>query len=1475
MAQIKSLTKKLLVIIITISLLISFVATPSAQAKLTLEEGEFYYSGTTKGTYKAKSSIFAWLLANIGDIADWLLGIITMGFRMVFVGWTALIEKILTWTLEGTTGVNVDGENVSATDLTSLTDSSNNVTVQAIVYNQVPALSVDFFDLEYDKTYSGTGKKLHCKKCDQDVEKCCTETGCSCKCKGNCDDCRRYIAALNVTGDPVIVQIKKVVATWYYVMRFLSAAAMLIVFLGVGIKMGLSTIASEKAVYKRMLVDWVVGAIIVFSIHYLMIFVVHLNNVLVTTVKDSAKELNKVSMMQLAEKSDEVIEYTNEELEIDIYEAVRTRAYDAKLVNGMIGMVMYMTLVYFAIRYTIVYLKRLLTLIVLTLMAPAVGVAYALQKVFSGKSSSLTTWMTEYIMNVLIQVIHAIIYSVFISTALIMSLQSVSGMILALILMNYALKAEKTFRTIFKMGGNGSLLDDTASAGDAEKIQQNFNTAKNIAMGAKPMANALMNSPYANVLKGAGKVGIAAGLGVARAGKAGVDAIGGAVKEHREATAGRRLEGEVDKEMRKMYGTEESYKNSQGQYTETDQEYEARRSKARDAVLARKNPSTKEADTDTVTLLRKGEKTLQQDIINAQKAVANKQPGADEQLKTAFANYAKFKKFGGGITQGQIAKAHAERLVTIENHFNIQRNAKGNMTFGSFNKGLINGVFGTKHYDYKSGKMVSDGNGLYRQLSASNLLGLTDADKKILKQEVLTPIAKGFGGTAALFIGMGTMVAHPKLGLSLAIAGGTNARSAFKKKIDPTSYNGNYTFARFSSPTVRKMQKEALRQSQAAWDGKVVENIKDNHPELYKNIREDLGLEGKFKGLIKDAASGGKLAVTVGTIGAIGGVAPQIVPLATVAGAGFVAKRLMGHTGFQQNLDAVNRHSAKQLREQQIEFMREGCNIQGQIASTTLQHNYSIESKKIIEEEMRKEGFVFDEQKEEWVDSKVADLVESAEKAKAEYDKAMVEMYAEQGMEYDPNTGMARAVKEEATQTTLEEADIRPEALAGDTKVNANTIKEIKKELDREIEFQLKTMQNFDINDASVQGNIIKKLTTKLADAKILAPNVSVEELFKEGSGKDFKSLLKSRAQAIQTNAKASETALTGMKPEVQQQVKDALFSITQESEPGKTISVQDVMSRMQQFDKGTDRSKVVPTSDGSQKVGGSDGSARVTTTDGSVATSASASRDGSIKLSTVDQVKIQEYIASIQSRDQARTVTEASDLSETRRNSVLRSAGKRKQKLDQVLSLNLDETQLDNITASVNNGQGITVGTGDNQVSFEQKDSQDILNLLFMRKELSAVNEFASNELKVKEGAKGYKKVLDAEKSAKVEYYKSKLSYEKAQQDGRPKNMTQERFERELSKRREMMDSNEAAWKEAKEDKIRKGPIIDIDSTISGITTTAVKGRAMAPSSVKKVQIFARSEVSQPKPERTGTVKETNSNDVISQMNANRPDKK
>ena len=133
MELIKNLFKRTVLIIILISMLITFFATPASYAQLELEEDEFYYAGTTEGAYVASFDFFSWLVNNIGDIADWLLGIMTMGVRMVFVGWTALLEKALTWALESTTGVSASGALIeSSTDMSSLSDPSSNITVEAI-----------------------------------------------------------------------------------------------------------------------------------------------------------------------------------------------------------------------------------------------------------------------------------------------------------------------------------------------------------------------------------------------------------------------------------------------------------------------------------------------------------------------------------------------------------------------------------------------------------------------------------------------------------------------------------------------------------------------------------------------------------------------------------------------------------------------------------------------------------------------------------------------------------------------------------------------------------------------------------------------------------------------------------------------------------------------------------------------------------------------------------------------------------------------------------------------------------------------------------------------------------------------------------------------------------------------------------------------------------------------------------------------
>lgn len=50
---------------------------------------------------------------------------------------------------------------------------------------------------------------------------------------------------------------RSTIAMWYYMMRILASAILLVVLIYVGIRMAISSIAEDKAKYKKMLLDWV------------------------------------------------------------------------------------------------------------------------------------------------------------------------------------------------------------------------------------------------------------------------------------------------------------------------------------------------------------------------------------------------------------------------------------------------------------------------------------------------------------------------------------------------------------------------------------------------------------------------------------------------------------------------------------------------------------------------------------------------------------------------------------------------------------------------------------------------------------------------------------------------------------------------------------------------------------------------------------------------------------------------------------------------------------------------------------------------------------------------------------------------------------------------------------------------------------------------------------------------------------------
>ena len=829
--SVKEIFKKILIIAMIMITLIFFVIDPYAKAAQLPAEGEFYYAGTTKGTYVVTENIFEWLKNHLSDIIDWILGFITMLFRMSFVGWATIFEWLLTSTLESTIGIDGLNKAMSSTNLTSTNDSSQNVTVEAIVYNNVPLFNVDFFDFEVDVTKTGTGRDLTvlvCKSCKKNYDEC-TCTDCLTK-NSKCVCCKTKIImtemAANAGEKNIVIMIKKTVAEWFYVIRLIAIAGMLVVLIAIGIKIAISTLASEKAVYKRMLVDWLVGFIFLFAIEYIIFFIISINSMLVDSIEKYAKSPESLAtQITKAEFGD--TSKTNEELEIGVYEAVRSRAYDIKLINGLTGMVMYITLVVFAWRYSWMYLKRYFTLIVLTLMAPAVAFSYAMQKVFTGKAKSWSTWLQEYVVNVLIQTVHAILYASFVSIALAISLNSVAGMIVAFILMNFMLKADKIFRKIFKMSSDGSLLDRVSKGAEEARFDKMLKSAQSAIVGAKPAMNILAKTPAAAAIRTTTQATVAGAVG-----------------------ASAKLKHALDERAANKYDT------SAASQPLTQAEAEIKKGDQHMANVAKAKEELKALDKQKMRGSEKNKKKQ-----NLEKYIAQEERAAirDYGVALSAANAADKKMPKLTAESAMYAMSQEERRKHMKNlaieerdalHEAMQAQAEGKSNkeqrelYAKFNKlkkerqqfermakraeqshrggGILDY---NKYFDENGKRKVSyeynpatgkiEKNGLRSKvMSQMNMEGLFGMDKKEteLAKKAFSASMSGFVGMGAMFLGVASLVTSPSMGMGFLAYGASKTASYARTNRNLRTpshrskyYNKNYHDMEFSSGAIQNM----------------------------------------------------------------------------------------------------------------------------------------------------------------------------------------------------------------------------------------------------------------------------------------------------------------------------------------------------------------------------------------------------------------------------------------------------------------------------------------------------------------------------------------------------------------------------------------------------------------------------------------------------------------------------------------------
>lgn len=1194
MAQLRKVCKKIILIVIMMSIIMGSCAVPNSYAKLTIQDGEFYYAGTTKGSYVPSEGIFSWLFDVLAQIASFLLALIPNVLRMAFVGYAAGGEKLLTWALESTSGVNAQGEDINSTDLTALSDSTNNVTVQAIVYNMLPALNVNFFDVGKSKkelyikeikekdasgnlktkkvVISPTGQQLICKKCGKSVLECCGELGddieeikCygDCGCNG-CEACKKY-AQLMAAKDPIIVQLKTLIAVWYYLIRLLAVAAMAVVLIAIGIKMAISTVASDKAVYKRMLVDWVVGVIIIFTMHYIMYFAININEILVNIVRESANSINKIQLAELADtkEGNEEVEKSNQDIEIDVYEEIRTRAYDMKMTVGLVGMIMYITMVFMAFKYTLIYIKRWLTLAVLTLMAPGIGVAYALQKALSGKSSSLKTWLTEYILNLVIQVVHALIYAIFISAALAYSLQNVSGVIIALILMNFSLKAEAIFRRIFNLDpGNKGLLGSTETAGDKDKIMNKAKTVKGMMLGANPVRKAL-TFPQKAIVGTVGKT-LAAGALVGE-----TKALNFASKH-----VSPKVESAFNSGKEKVSNKIDSIKQGNGV---SGRIYSAGKTITKPITLAgnfvKKHSKKLSQNDEDKDLINAGEEELKKKFeaaVSKFKQDPHDKGNAREVLEAnrKLERYRQITlgKKAGNLTVGGVVAGHVKGVFDINNYFDVSFDKNGNRKY-EMKSGLI---FGNRQYNPETGRFEKDtSNVAYTQLGVEKYRGFTKKDKEIFKQQIMSPALKGVGGLAAMFMGMGTFVGHPAVGLGL-LAGGAASTGGMLKKFH-RSKNGQgrlklihgyskqgsiipyrLQFGSFDTPTVANMRSEIVLQANRELAEQLRKDLQIRHPGLGERIKNGLVTPKT----IIPAATG----IAIGTISLPAGLLmagatrkvvkkvlnkdnPYYNPKRKQDPKNNLYKNINDPYGYEAEskevrlyskggsaLDTVDSHHFKQLADQRKVIDDETAEI---MLEVTLNKGRNKGSRNIDK---------FNKQVDKFLD-------------KEDDEATQVAIMAALGFVYDPKTGTKTSIEDELD---VEKKDLRDtidiideSGNITEREITAQDVKRVNDALNEAILTRViekaERGEEIDINSEAILLDIVNDVSKQSGIKELLSDNQGVEMLFK-GNMNAIKETIKDKAASANNFAKAEmakNLQLTGEEFDV---VKESIIEVAKES---------------------------------------------------------------------------------------------------------------------------------------------------------------------------------------------------------------------------------------------------------------------------------------------------------------------------------------
>ena len=235
-----------------------------------------------------------------------------------------------------------------------------------------------------------------------------------------------YVKSLKDGKTSVAKQLQPTIAKWYKTTRLIAIVGLLSILVYVGIRIILSSTGQDKSKYKKMFMDWLTALCLLFILHYIMAFILEISSMLTKIFLNNVMDNQNKDILMSSLRSS---------IELD-----QTFRGTASLT------IMYIALVILTATFTLQYLKRVIYMAFLTMIAPLIALTYPLDKIKDGQAQAFGMWLREYIFNALLQVVHLFVYCLLVGSSMDFILVNP---IYGIVAITFIVPAEKFIRKMF------------------------------------------------------------------------------------------------------------------------------------------------------------------------------------------------------------------------------------------------------------------------------------------------------------------------------------------------------------------------------------------------------------------------------------------------------------------------------------------------------------------------------------------------------------------------------------------------------------------------------------------------------------------------------------------------------------------------------------------------------------------------------------------------------------------------------------------------------------------------------------------------------------------------------------------------------------------------------------------------------------------------------------------------------------------